>query len=283
MGAFGVGPFENDDALDWLSVAIKKDFAKSVDKLFAMLARKSMKSFREDHCGQVVAAAALVAHAVKAQPPISRLLNHLKADPQILDGLASKDRIDAARAAIKRVGEPGNPLRQEWVDSGLVNQWEKELRRLDRILAGNLEYQVSDSATTKKATVMAKKAAKTKAARIESKWPEQMKEEVFFSQYLVVQQLRRYFNTSDRRGVISMISYLHILRIMLENLPVWPRNFKFERSEVKAWKARIVEHMAFVKSKLPVAYRDQFEKSVIDDLAFLADYMDRKRDPANDI
>lgn len=125
--------------------------------------------------------------------------------------------------------------------------------------------------------------AKRRVGRIEASWPQQMKGDVHFSQYLIVNQLRIYAREKDRRAVLSLISFVRVLRMSVENLPVWPRNVKFEHSEVEAWRARILENMTFARSKMPAALRDEFETSVMADLGYLSDYMNRKRDKANDI
>lgn len=135
MGAFGVGAFENDDALDWLADAVETDVAGAIDKLLGTVHPKLKKVIREDKWAQILAAAALIAHSIKPQPKVSRLLKGLKIDSAMLDGLATPARKNSAQIAISIMTKPGNPLREEWVDSGLVDEWENELRKLDRILS----------------------------------------------------------------------------------------------------------------------------------------------------
>jgi hypothetical protein len=113
MGAWGSGPFENDDALDFLSSLVMAPPGERADQVRAALALPD--GYVEiDEASEAVAAAALIAAArgmsVTAPGEIAELIQ---------SGTIPSDHLscEQAQAALTRVNAEGSEWRSLWEES----------------------------------------------------------------------------------------------------------------------------------------------------------------------
>lgn len=128
-GAWDVGSFDNDDALDWVWELTESDDLSVVKE--ALHAANSTSGYLEAPTASIALAAAEVVAALKGKPSaqlpdeVSEWVQDHKAD---MDG----SLIQAAKKAIERVQNvESSELAQLWSDSDeAMQQWHSELRNL---------------------------------------------------------------------------------------------------------------------------------------------------------
>ena len=132
-GGWDVGPFDNDDALDWVWELSESSDLSVVEE--ALQSAISTSGYLEAPTGSIAVAAAEVVAALKGKPRAqlpdevtSWVASHqLEVDDQL---------VKAARQAIVHVkNSESSELAQLWSDSDeLLNQWHKDLADLARRL-----------------------------------------------------------------------------------------------------------------------------------------------------
>ena len=128
-GGWDVGPFDNDDALDWVWELSESSDLSVVEE--ALQSAISTSGYLEAPTGSIAVAAAEVVAALKGKPRAqlpdevtSWVASHqLEVDDQL---------VKAARQAIVHVkNSESSELAQLWSDSDeLLNQWHKDLADL---------------------------------------------------------------------------------------------------------------------------------------------------------
>lgn len=118
MGAWGTGPFENDDAMDWIDELQEHN---SVDTLIVSITDmiQAEEYIEADAASQAIAAAQIVA-CLNGQP-VSELPQDAQAwvkgktrpSPQVLTD---------TKTVLEQVME-NSELRELWQDSGIHDQW----------------------------------------------------------------------------------------------------------------------------------------------------------------
>lgn len=115
-------------------------------------------------------------------------------------------------------------------------------------------------------------------------WPDVLPDSLAFCNYLIVNQIRRMAEEDFRPGKPHpMIAGIHVLRVLLEGLPAWPRNRHLRRTELLRWCQLIRDDMDNATKLVPKARRAEFEQRVNSDLDFLTEYIERKWDKKVDI
>ena len=132
-GGWDVGPFDNDDALDWVWELSESNDLSVVEE--AVQSAISTSGYLEAPTASIAVAAAEVVAALKGQPRAQLpdevtswvASNQLEVDDQL---------VKAARQAIVHVkNSESSELAQLWSDSEeLLNQWHKDLADLERRL-----------------------------------------------------------------------------------------------------------------------------------------------------
>ena len=135
MGATGVRPFENDAAIDWLARAVTKDLGTAIDSAFRKLEPTLNRQPGATASAHAVAAAALLALAVKHNSKINALLKSLGTSITSVAAVSTPERLKAARNALVVVSSDRSRLDLEWEDSGLLKKWQSQLKAIDAVLA----------------------------------------------------------------------------------------------------------------------------------------------------
>jgi hypothetical protein len=134
MGAWDVGPFDNDDAADWGYAFQGLDRESGVHFLSETIA--TTESTDAGIGAAVVAAAAVVAWLNgdtnhRASACAETVAAWVDANP----GPPSAELVARAREALSRVASDGSELAALWRESG-DEAWREELQRIDAALAG---------------------------------------------------------------------------------------------------------------------------------------------------
>ena len=129
MGAWEVGPFENDTALDWVA-DLRSGGAEAV-RVALSAAADGFLDAREGE--EVVAAAEVVASALGEPAP--NLPGDVTAWIAANSGQLSRDDVALARGAMARVVSEKSELRELWVDDAEDEEWPKAMADLQRRLA----------------------------------------------------------------------------------------------------------------------------------------------------
>lgn len=131
MGAWNVGPFDNDDALDWLSELDDADDLEPVRRAFEALG----DDYLDAPTGAIALAAAEVVAAASGnrRPELPEQLEAWLASSSVNTSAADRD---AAVAAVERVVGDQSELQELWALSDSNAQWEEEISGLrDRLRA----------------------------------------------------------------------------------------------------------------------------------------------------
>lgn len=131
MGAWGHGPFENDDAADWVWELEESDDFSLVESVL-----KSVVN-REDYleaptCSEAIAAAEIVAAALGR--PLDALPEEAVAWTEAHRDVP-EDLADLAKRALVAIATESE-LRDLWAESETPDDWQQTLRDLDTRLAG---------------------------------------------------------------------------------------------------------------------------------------------------
>lgn len=128
MGAWGIGPFENDDALDWVWGLDGEDADEVLATALRSVARTSTASYLEVTDGATaVAAATIVASAADGEtddlPP--EAIEYLKraASPE-------DDLVASAIAALDRVTADQSEVAELWDESDDGPEWRESVAAL---------------------------------------------------------------------------------------------------------------------------------------------------------
>jgi len=135
MGAFGVGPFENDASIDWLAENAAGDVGSAIDAAFRECNQKSNRQIGATTGSIAVAAAALLAAAMTRDAHVVAFLEQLGLSVEDVAAAISTQRLKAARAATAIVASHKSQLCNEWDDSGLHNEWQSQLHTINTVLA----------------------------------------------------------------------------------------------------------------------------------------------------
>lgn len=128
MGTWGIGHFENDDALDW---AFALDDAQTLEPIESAL-DQFLASEEQDAGNEAAAlAAAATLAALKSQPPdlpenIESYVDRVKIVP-------APDILSKALQATLKIRE-SSELRELWEESGDLEGWLAEVERLAAML-----------------------------------------------------------------------------------------------------------------------------------------------------
>src|SRR6056297_3607284 len=126
MGSFGVKPFENDDALDWLVHFVQAPL-KSVRDALSLKSGTTPSSSR---ASRAVAAAYLLSGKRLTQKEM-RVCVASGVNPEQLIIEADNKLLVQAIAALIEIRGDESELRKEWRESGLESEW---LKTLDLII-----------------------------------------------------------------------------------------------------------------------------------------------------
>ena len=131
MGAWGVGCFENDDALDWVATLIESDDMELISEAFAQLLASSGDYLEAPDCCIGLAAAEVVA-ALKGRPGAD-LPDAVRewVGPRL--GSASAGLLSRGREAIAAVAN-SSELKDLWTDSDDYAAWGERVADLSRRL-----------------------------------------------------------------------------------------------------------------------------------------------------
>lgn len=132
MGAWGVGPFDNDDALDLLYLIESDSRQVLIERLGKVVSKRHDESIDVDEAGAVIAATALVGARMSGLPVGDPLADEwLDANPTFeVDAELS----DLALRGIRRVAA-NSELRDLMHEEGLVEAWdEANLTVMGRLL-----------------------------------------------------------------------------------------------------------------------------------------------------
>ncbi len=127
MGAWGFGPFDNDDAADWV---YELEGSDSDDVLQRALAATSGSGYLDSQEGTTAVAAAEVVAASLGQPAPD-LPDGVRAWVATNGGAVRPELAAAARSAIGRVRGEESELRELWAESDDGAAWEARLRDLE--------------------------------------------------------------------------------------------------------------------------------------------------------
>lgn len=126
MGTWGHGPFENDDALDWVNELADGGAELVADTLAVPDDPESLDLDAPD--GQVILAAAEVVAAALGRPLAGTLPAEVTAFLATRPDLAHLRA--SALAAVPLVGAPGSELAELWGDSDDGTAWRQTLTDL---------------------------------------------------------------------------------------------------------------------------------------------------------
>jgi hypothetical protein len=118
MGAWGAGPFDNDDALDWLAaLSASRDFAAG---------REALDVASDDHLEAPEASMALAAAEVVAAAlghPTELLPDEVAAWVNSNGSVVTPSDAAIALAAVERVLAGDSEIRELWIDAGDDDEW----------------------------------------------------------------------------------------------------------------------------------------------------------------
>jgi Domain of unknown function (DUF4259) len=130
MGTFGTGPFDNDDALDFLS-DVADDGIDAVDRIFDNLMEEaSGECIESDLCAMGVAAIELVALAKKQKLFSNPILKTLEFPNNLEKKLTTKGRIQKAERVATIVVATNSELAQLWDQAGKGKTWRSRVERI---------------------------------------------------------------------------------------------------------------------------------------------------------
>lgn len=132
MGAWGHGPFDNDDAMDWVA-----DFGEQAN--WAMI-EQSLRAVAEAD-GYVEAPESSMAIAAAEAVAVCLGKPH-EAAPEVLTAFATKHsepaglHVELASKALGRITQPQSELCELWEETDLADAWKASLKDLNTRLKG---------------------------------------------------------------------------------------------------------------------------------------------------
>lgn len=134
MGTFGTGPFDNDDALDFMS-DVAEDGIDAIDRVLDdVISESSEECIEADLCAMGVAVVEMVVLAKKQKLFSNRMVKTLEFPSNLEKQLATKGRIAKAIRVAKIVVAPNSELSQLWDDAGKGKAWRSRIARTVKIL-----------------------------------------------------------------------------------------------------------------------------------------------------
>ena len=132
MGAWGTGPFDNDEAADFAGGLDDLSEDKRADAVREALTRAVEEAdyLDGDDAAVAVAAAALVAAQCPGGDEVDSVYGPKESLPQLPDDLRS-----LAAVALDRVLADDSELKELWEEAESVEQWHEEIARLHQVLA----------------------------------------------------------------------------------------------------------------------------------------------------
>ena len=133
MGAWGVGTFENDDALDWVASLVESDGVEVIAEAFGPLLANAGGDYLEaPDCSIGLAAAEAV--AALGGRPSPELPDEVKQWAAERLGAAGPELVSNARQVIAAV-TMGSELKELWEESDEYAAWQDRVADLSRRLA----------------------------------------------------------------------------------------------------------------------------------------------------
>lgn len=132
MGAWGIGSFENDDALDWVAGLVDSDGPEVISEAFASVLVNPGDYLEAPDCSIGLAAAEVVA-ALNGRPSAD-LPDEVKDWAGERLGMANPDLVSNARQVIAAV-TMGSELKELWEESDDYAVWQECVADLSRRLA----------------------------------------------------------------------------------------------------------------------------------------------------
>jgi hypothetical protein len=132
MGTWGVGSFENDDALDWVAGLVDSDGPEEITEAFAPLLATGGGYLEATDCSIGLAAAEVVA-ALNGRPG-GDLPDEAKEWAGERLGAASRELVSNARQVIAAV-TMSSELKELWEESDDYAAWQERVADLSRRLA----------------------------------------------------------------------------------------------------------------------------------------------------
>jgi hypothetical protein len=131
MGAWGTGPFDNDEAADFAGGLDDLSEDKRADAVWEALTRAVEEAdyLDGDDAAVAVAAAALVAAQCPGGDEVDSVYGPKESLPQLPDDLRS-----LAAVALDRVLADDSELKDLWEEAGNAEQWHEDIARLHQAL-----------------------------------------------------------------------------------------------------------------------------------------------------
>lgn len=133
MGAWDIGPFDNDDASDWLAdLEDTGDFSLIQDAL-RIITEMDDDDYIEAGDGNIAIAAAEIVAALHGNPNAD-LPENAQTWVEEFEDVDAGPLISSARAALKRL-RANSEVKQQWEESGDLKRWLAQMTDLDKRLA----------------------------------------------------------------------------------------------------------------------------------------------------
>lgn len=165
MGTFGTGPFENDDALDWLA-SISKAPSLRVEKSLMQFAGAG-KKLDSEKAAEALASAEIVAIAFDNSRLSKALAGVFEASGIVIKDLrdiaTEKNRQNAIKATENVINE-NCELYQLWQESGLLKPWLTSVNNTRKRPA-----QTKQTKKTKRSPIKKSPKKTTRSGRISGK------------------------------------------------------------------------------------------------------------------
>lgn len=137
MGAFGFGPFENDDALDLVS-EVGLDGADAVDDaLDEVIQERNSDCIESDLGAKAVAAIEMIALARQEKLLRNKFVKLANISEKTAKQLATAGRVKKAIKVASIITGDNSELAQEWDDSGQGKAWRSRIQRTLKVLTKN--------------------------------------------------------------------------------------------------------------------------------------------------
>lgn len=127
MGAWNTGPFDNDDASDWLYELEESLDSSAITVALDAVAHIGDEYLEAPECSNALAAAEIVA-ALQDQP-MEGLPDNARRWIDEHQGLDASSLVPVSIAVIERIGS-NSELQELWEESEFFEQWKKSLQNL---------------------------------------------------------------------------------------------------------------------------------------------------------
>jgi len=120
MGAWDFGPFDNDDALDWLWELEKSTDTSTIASALGAVTELGDNYLEAPDCSNALAAIEIIA-AIRGRP-IGRLPDNAKAWIEAHRGIDVSSLVPTAQAVIQRI-RTNSELKELWDESENASKW----------------------------------------------------------------------------------------------------------------------------------------------------------------